>query len=135
MGWAGLRGSIPIALTLGVALPAAAPGIPEKEEFLTIIFGVVALSIVLQGLTIRLLLKHLGLIRKDDHEIQFKRFAGRRMALHAAIARLEDMNASGQVPSDIHQALKNYLDTKATMLAEQMSQHLNLHPELAHKER
>ncbi len=132
IGWAGLRGSIPIALALGVALPAATLGVPEREEFLTIIFGVVALSLVLQGLTIRPLLMRLGLIRKDDHEIQFERFAGRRMALHAAVARLEDMNAGGQVPSSIHQALKSALEKKALTLTESMSMHLERHPELAH---
>ncbi|MGV8124729.1 MAG: Na+/H+ antiporter [Candidatus Xenobiia bacterium LiM19] len=131
IGWAGLRGSIPIALALGVALPAAALGVPEREEFLTIIFGVVALSIVLQGLTIRPLLVRLGLIRKDRHEIEFERFIGSRMALHAAAARLEKMNAEGQVPFDIYQALKNSLVKKEHTLAESMSQHMDLHPDLA----
>jgi CPA1 family monovalent cation:H+ antiporter len=106
-------------------------GVPQREEFLTIIFGVVAVSIVLQGLTIRPLLVRLGLIRKDRHEIEFERFIGSRMALHAAAARLEKMNAEGQVPFDIYKALKNSLEKKEHTLAESMSQHLELFPDLA----
>jgi monovalent cation:H+ antiporter, CPA1 family len=131
IGWAGLRGSIPIALALGVILPAVVQGIPSKEEFLTIIFGVVAVSILLQGLTIRPLLIRLGLISKDEHELDFERFAGRKMAGHAALSRLEEMHAGGQVPTGIYQELKESMEERVQKSRDAMADLLTEHPDMA----
>jgi CPA1 family monovalent cation:H+ antiporter len=131
IGWAGLRGSIPIALALGATLPQKTQGIPGREEFLTIIFGIVAISIIVQGLTIRPLLIRLDLIIKENHETEFEKLAGRRIALHAAAARLEKMNSEGHVPQNIFHEFNNDLKERESVLAEHMNQQLTLHPELA----
>jgi Na+:H+ antiporter len=57
MLWAGLKGSIPLALVLGMP-----PG-PLRSFFLPIIFVVVLFSLVGQGATMPLLLKKLGVSR------------------------------------------------------------------------
>jgi monovalent cation:H+ antiporter, CPA1 family len=54
--WGGLRGSIPLALVVG--LPK---DFPLREEFLVASFAVVLVSLVVQGLTITPLLRRLGL--------------------------------------------------------------------------
>lgn len=56
--WGGLRGSIPIALVLG--LPKT---LEYRREFLVITFGVVMFSLIVQSLTMKPLLKKLGIIR------------------------------------------------------------------------
>ena len=53
--WGGLRGSLALALALG--LP---PEIPRHDELVTVAFGVVAFSIITQGLTIKPFLRMLG---------------------------------------------------------------------------
>ena len=53
--WGGLRGALALALVLG--LP---DDLPMRETITTIAFGVVAFSIILQGLTMTPLLKKLG---------------------------------------------------------------------------
>ena len=53
--WGGLRGALGLALALG--LP---PDTPNRSEILTVTFGVVAFSIIVQGLTITPLLRRLG---------------------------------------------------------------------------
>jgi CPA1 family monovalent cation:H+ antiporter len=53
--WGGLRGALALALALG--LP---PGLPHREEILTISFAVVAFSIFVQGLTMAPLLRRMG---------------------------------------------------------------------------
>ncbi len=54
--WGGLRGSVPVALALG--LPLSLTG---RDELVAIIFGVVLLSLLIQGLTIPTLIRRLGL--------------------------------------------------------------------------
>jgi CPA1 family monovalent cation:H+ antiporter len=65
--WGGLRGSIPIALLLGVM---SDPKFPEefKKPLLVAGFGVVLFSLVVQGLTFMPLLNLLGLsgVKKED---------------------------------------------------------------------
>ena len=57
--WGGLRGSIPIALLLG--LPRVGPLAPYRDALLITGFGVVLFSLVVQGLTVNPLLGWLGL--------------------------------------------------------------------------
>ena len=61
--WGGLRGSIPIALLLG--LPRDGAIAPYREALLIAGFGVVFFSLVVQGLTVEPLLKRLGLKHAD----------------------------------------------------------------------
>jgi monovalent cation:H+ antiporter, CPA1 family len=58
--WAGLRGALPLALAL--ALP---PATPYRDEIVVAAFGVVAFSVLVQGLTAGLAMKGLGLDRAD----------------------------------------------------------------------
>lgn len=58
--WGGLKGSIPVALALG--LP---PNLPGRDELVAIIFGVVLFSLLGQGLTLSPLLRRLGLVRRE----------------------------------------------------------------------
>lgn len=59
--WGGLRGALGLALALG--LP---PSVPERGTIIVIAFAVVAFSIFVQGLTMPLLIRKLGLMREDD---------------------------------------------------------------------
>jgi CPA1 family monovalent cation:H+ antiporter len=54
--WGGLRGAVPVALALG--LPA---GLGWRDTLVALVFGVVLLSLLGQGLTMPLLLRWLGL--------------------------------------------------------------------------
>lgn len=55
--WGGLRGALALALVLG--LPA---DLPHRLDVVTVSFGVVAFSIIVQGITMPILLKKLGII-------------------------------------------------------------------------
>ncbi|MHC4970266.1 MAG: cation:proton antiporter domain-containing protein, partial [Planctomycetota bacterium] len=52
--WAGLKGSIPLALVLGLPLE---PLRPLRDFLVPVVFGVVLVSLLLQGLTIPALIK------------------------------------------------------------------------------
>jgi CPA1 family monovalent cation:H+ antiporter len=53
--WGGLRGALALALALG--LP---PGVPKREEIISISFAVVAFSVFVQGLTMTPFLRRMG---------------------------------------------------------------------------
>jgi CPA1 family monovalent cation:H+ antiporter len=57
--WGGLRGAL--ALALALSMP---PTLPLRNEIVVVTFGVVAFSIVVQGLTMPLLLRRLGFLPK-----------------------------------------------------------------------
>ena len=65
--WGGLRGAL--ALALALALPAT---LPERGEVISAAFLVVAFSIFVQGLTMPLLVRRLGLVEehKEDCETE-----------------------------------------------------------------
>ena len=56
--WGGLRGSVPVALALGI--PA---GLAGRDGLVALVFGVVLFSLLGQGLTLPSLLRRLGLVR------------------------------------------------------------------------
>ncbi|WP_309662251.1 sodium:proton antiporter [Sphingomonas sp.] len=64
--WGGLRGAL--ALALALALPVT---LPERGEVISAAFLVVAFSILVQGLTMPMLVRKLGLVREHD-EVSFQ---------------------------------------------------------------
>lgn len=66
--WGGLRGAVPVALALG--LPA---GLAGRDSLVAIVFGVVLLSLLGQGLTMPALLRRLGLAQSPDPEFDKSR--------------------------------------------------------------
>ena len=61
--WGGLRGALALALALG--LP---PEIPQRDEIVTVAFGVVGFSVIVQGLTITPLLRKFNEITVSSAE-------------------------------------------------------------------
>ncbi|HLJ56782.1 MAG TPA: sodium:proton antiporter [Chthonomonadaceae bacterium] len=55
--WGGLRGALALALLYGVP-----PTVHERGLIVTSVFGIVAFSVIVQGLTMPLLLKRLGMV-------------------------------------------------------------------------
>ncbi len=66
--WGGLRGTVALALVLSV--PVALPG---RDRLAVLTFGVVLLSLLVQGLTMRPLLARLGLLSVADEDKELRR--------------------------------------------------------------
>lgn len=115
--WGGLRGSLSIALVL--SLPAAAPG---RAQLVTMVFGAVIFSLLVQGLSIAPLLKRLPFApaRKtsDDHEL----LLGRYLIDASALALLDRMAHEGQVTRNVHRAMRDTLADRQQQAAEQLEQ-------------
>lgn len=59
--WGGLRGALSLALSLGLPLK-----FPHRDEIIAVTFGVVAFSVIVQGLTMPILMRKLGYCPVND---------------------------------------------------------------------
>ncbi len=132
VAWSGLRGSIPIALVLGIN-PAnwAGSGHPDRQELLTLVSGVVLLSLVVQGLSIGPLLRRLGILERDPDEDAFERETANRIAASAACRRLGELQVTGEVPPAIQAVLVAEIQERDARAREAQESLLQAHPKLA----
>jgi Na+/H+ antiporter len=84
IGWSGMRGSVSLAAAL-----ALAPDFPQRDLILLLTFAVIFSTLVLQGLTLPVLIRRLG-IRDDGADAQ-EELLGRRAAAEVALARLDEL--------------------------------------------
>ena len=128
MWWGGLRGSIPIALLLLVShlvhegTTLTIQGLPVSVTFpaevyhdmLVIAFAVVLWTLVVQGLTMRPLLKKLEISgqRSDEehtYEVAFAKVLGSR----AALRKLAELELGGRISSDDRERLAETYQNEA----------------------
>jgi CPA1 family monovalent cation:H+ antiporter len=74
--WGGLRGSVSVALALSV--PAL---LSQRQEVISIVFGVMLFTLLVQGLTTQPLLQWLGLLGDQPLRLEYKQLTARRVAL------------------------------------------------------
>jgi Na+/H+ antiporter len=85
-GWCGIRGAVSLAAAL-----ALDPGFPQRDIVLFLTFAVIFATLVLQGLTLPVLIKALGI--EDDGEDEREELIGRRAAVDAALERIGELGA------------------------------------------
>jgi CPA1 family monovalent cation:H+ antiporter len=100
LAWSGLRGGL--SMVLALSLPAT---IPQRDTIVTITFGVVILSIVLQGLTVSPLLRWLGIARVAPVRATYERARGELLAARVALEELEHMATLQLMPDGVRETL------------------------------
>ncbi len=83
--WGGLRGAIPMVLALGL------PQTPARSLLVTLTFGVVLLSLLLNGLSMAPLLRRLGLVHRREEWEAHETARGQLQAANAGMAEIERM--------------------------------------------
>lgn len=91
--WGGLRGSVSIALALSV--PAM---VSDRSEIISVVFGVVFFTLLVQGLTIKPLLKLLNLLGDQPLQEQYSEQIARQVALERVLQHLETAQRPGIEP-------------------------------------
>lgn len=109
MVWGGLHGSVSIALAL--SLPLDFPG---RANILTLCFGVVAFSIVVQGLSMRPLLRWLGIVEETDSA--YSLIKARQLTLSASRAELEHLKRMRAISPTVFEGLEKNIDRDAREL-------------------
>ncbi|WP_207955835.1 Na+/H+ antiporter [Rubrobacter marinus] len=96
ISWAGMRGVISLAAALSLPLTTGAGAeFPGRDLILFLTFAVILVTLVVQGLSLPLLIRALGL--EDDGSVQSEEVRGRIEAADAALARLEEVAEEGWV--------------------------------------
>ncbi len=105
MIWGGLRGSLSMALAL--SLPSDFPG---RQVILTLVFGVVAFSLLVQGLTMKPLLKWMGLTGAGPERLEFESWRGALLAKAGALEELGRLERRGFVTHETVEMLRPELE-------------------------
>jgi len=100
--WSGLRGALSMVLVLGLPKDFA-----HRDLLVNMTFGVVVLSILLQGTTMAPLLRRLGIVGKSDEQRRRIELArGRLGAARAALEELKRIERRAALPPDTYEGLE-----------------------------
>jgi monovalent cation:H+ antiporter, CPA1 family len=110
MVWGGLHGSLSLALALSLGRD-----FPHRETILPLTFGVVAFSIILQGLTIGPLIRLLGLSSMDTED-KFALARVRQVAVSARRTELDTLLRTGVISQPVYEQFRSELDDQAAAL-------------------
>ncbi len=99
VGWAGLRGAD--SLVVALALPVAAAGgkpFVGRSDIVFLTFAIIFVTLVLQGLTLKPVLRALGLGPDQTEEDEEAR--ARHLAARAGLSRVDELAAAERSPAD-----------------------------------
>lgn len=99
--WGGLRGALSMVLVLSLA-----PDFPYRDLLVTLTFGVVVLSILVQGLTMGPLLRGLHIVRGSEALAAYDLARGRSQTADAALAELGIMERRRMVHPQVLERLR-----------------------------
>ncbi len=100
LGWAGLRGGDTLVMALAIPFQTAtgAP-FPARPVLVAVAFGVILITLLVQGFTLRPLIKRFALPRGDALATEERR--ARVEAEQAAIRTLEEIGGLGTIPANV----------------------------------
>jgi CPA1 family monovalent cation:H+ antiporter len=123
VAWVGLRGivSLAAALALPFTLSDGRTPFPGRDLILFLTFGVILGTLVLQGLTLPLVIRALGLGRAgDDREEQYEEALARLETTHAALARLEVLGFTDHEAQDLIARVRVQYEERVQYLADRV---------------
>ncbi|MBI4868157.1 MAG: cation:proton antiporter [Candidatus Wallbacteria bacterium] len=115
MVWGNFYGSLSVALAL--ALPAA---VPERGTLVAVTFGVVLLSLVLQGVSLRWLIAWLKLAQLPGFKVEFDTYYGRMLAARGAQDELKRLHGQGLISREVYTHLRSRYQVKASRTERQL---------------
>ncbi len=120
--WGGMRGSL--SMVLALALP---PMLAQRDLLITVTFGVVLLSILVQGLTMAPLLRRLGVVKRQEARQQYALKRGELRMTEAALTEIGHMERTHSAPSAVLKDLRDeyegrHRDAAAAVEALQLEQ-------------
>ena len=124
--WGGLRGAISLALAL--SLPAALGA--ERDLARVMAFGVVLFTLLVQGTTMKPILRWLHVVVRDPVQHEYEMRHARLMAFRAAASHLDEMYQDGFISEHAWENLKPELLGRATIMARTVRDLQRTNPDL-----
>ncbi len=128
--WGGVRGSIPIAMALGLLGGGHGLDPGQVREVVVLVYGVVLVSLAAQGLTIGPLLRRLGLARGGEVERVYEHVLGQVIALEAGRRELEEMHRQHELNELTRQELGDRIAAQQERARAELTKLLTAHPDL-----
>jgi CPA1 family monovalent cation:H+ antiporter len=121
--WGGLRGAVSLALVLSVPLklPGGTP-FPDRQLLQLIAFGVVGVSLLLQGLTMGPLVHKLGLVSEPGSTNRVESLRGRLQATEGALLALTRQHERGEVSGLEYDRIYSSYERQHNRIARQLEQ-------------
>jgi len=105
IAWTGMRGAVSLAAALAIPLTTdAGDPFPHRSLIIFLTFAVILATLVVQGLSMPLVIRALGL--EDDHVIEREETKARIHAAEAALARIEELAGEDWVREDTAERLR-----------------------------
>ncbi|MDP6904088.1 MAG: sodium:proton antiporter [Verrucomicrobiota bacterium] len=92
-----------------VSMVSQEKAMESKATILNIVYGVVLLSILLQGTTMEWLMKRAGLIEESSEETEYEMALARRQAIRALLEDLESAERKGSMANETYAILNKRL--------------------------
>jgi monovalent cation/hydrogen antiporter len=106
LGWAGLRGGDTLVMALAVPVTTAGgTPFPHREMLVSVALGVILVTIVLQGLTLRPAIRALGLPR--DTVVETEERTARLAAQRASLTRLDELARAEHLTPEMVELLRS----------------------------
>lgn len=115
--WGGLHGAL--SMVLALSLPRE---FVHRELIVDMTFGTVLLCLLVQGLSLKPLMRRLGMGGTDRSRIEVDLLRGRLLAARAALAQLKDQHEEGLVSSDLFDSLHAELEQAVSAAEEGLVQ-------------
>lgn len=113
--WGGLRGSVSLALALGLS-----QAIPERSLLISLTFGYVFFSLVVQGLTMRPLLQRLGLGLRQREREEYEQIRAQLLALRAGWEYLRTLREDGVLSGPVWEQLNHEFRLAGQQFSQEM---------------
>lgn len=113
--WAGLRGSIAMALAMALELP-------QRQEILLLTFGCVLLSVFVQGLSIKPLLHRLGMGLKSEVVRQYEAGWAELAAQEKSLALLRNRRSRRLISQEVYEQLAQPLERAVSALEDKVAE-------------
>ena len=111
----GMRGALSLALALSLS-----SSFPHREQILAMTFGVVAFTIVVQGLAIKPLLRLLGM--STTQEGDYERARVRQISIASAQSELEALLRNHTISAPAYEQLRHELDARLVQVKAEVAE-------------
>ncbi len=122
LSWAGMRGVVSLAAAFAIPLTTdSGRGFPQRDLLLFLVFVVILVTLLLQGLTYGRVLRLLGL-QPDRQGVLLAQASAQQAALRASLARLDEAVADEPDAEDVAGRLRALAEARANARWERLGE-------------